>query len=431
MKTVTKLDAQSPAVKPRKRVAAYARVSRETERLQHSLSAQISYYNDMIQKNPDWIFAGVYVDDGISGTSTAKRQDFNRMIEDAEAGKIDIILTKSISRFARNTVDLLKTVRQLKEIGVEVRFERENIHSLSGDGELMLSILASFAQEESLNISYNTTWGIRKLMAKGAFYNHSRIYGYRWEGDDLVPVPEEAAVVKRIYQNFLDGKSKPETERELTADGITTRDGGRWSESSIRRILTNVTYTGNILLQKSYTVNPITKSRKMNRGELPQYFMADTHEAIIDKETFDWVQAEILRRRNSSQFRNGSLNPTFLTGKIKCGCCGRSYVHSQQMNNAQHTMFPGVIEKWSCTTRKRESGSCPGKQILHRIVLQEIRKALGTDEIDENAFSERIDHITVTGARELTFHFRDGHQTVQSWINTSKNLYDKVWRLRQ
>lgn len=167
MKTVTKIEPQQPILKSRKRVAAYARVSMETERLQHSLSAQISYYNDKIQKNPDWLFAGVYVDDGISGTGTTKREEFNRMIADADAGKIDIILTKSISRFARNTVDLLETVRHLREIGVEVWFERENIHSLSGDGELMLSILASFAQEESRNISDNVKWGIRKRMEEG------------------------------------------------------------------------------------------------------------------------------------------------------------------------------------------------------------------------------------------------------------------------
>ena len=207
MKTVTKIEPQQPILKSRKRVAAYARVSMETERLQHSLSAQISYYNDKIQKNPDWLFAGVYVDDGISDTGTAKREEFNRMIADADAGKIDIILTKSISRFARNTVDLLAKVRHLREIGVEVWFERENIHSLSGDGELMLSILASFAQEESRSLSDNCKWGIRKRMEQGIPNGHFRVYGYRWDGDELVPVPEEAAIVKRIFQNFLDAKA--------------------------------------------------------------------------------------------------------------------------------------------------------------------------------------------------------------------------------
>ena len=420
MKKVTKIEPQQPVLKPRKRVAAYARVSMETERLQHSLSAQISYYNDKIQKNPDWLFAGVYVDDGISGTGTAKREDFNRMIADADAGKIDLILTKSISRFARNTVDLLETVRHLREIGVEVWFERENIHSLSGDGELMLSILASFAQEESRSISDNVKWGTRKRFEEGIPNGHFRVYGYRWEGDVLMPVPEEAAIVKRIFQNFLDGKSRLETEREFAAEGITTREGCRWVDSNIKSVLTNVTYTGNLLLQKEFISDPFTKKRKKNRGELPQYYVPDTHEAIIDKETFDWVQSEIARRKELGPLANKALNTCFLTGKVKCGFCGLSYMHSKRANKAKRTLLGDTIETWSCGTRKRKDGHCPGKEIPHRILMQEICTAMGTDEVDEQAFSEQIDHITVTGARELTFHFRDGHETVQHWVNTSK-----------
>ena len=223
MRKITKIEPTAPVVKQKKRVAAYARVSMDTERLQHSLSAQVSYYNDKIQKNPEWLFAGVYADNGISGTGTAKREEFNRLLADCEAGKIDLVLTKSISRFARNTVDLLETVRHLKEIGVEVWFERENIRSFDWDGELLLSILASFAQEESRSISENCKWGIRKRFEKGIPNGHFRIYGYRWEGDELLIVPEEAAVVRRIFQNFLDGKSRLETEREFAGEGITTR----------------------------------------------------------------------------------------------------------------------------------------------------------------------------------------------------------------
>ena len=188
MRNVRRVEPEKPVLKPKKRVAAYARISMESERMNHSLSAQISYYNDKIQKNPDWLFAGVYADDGISGTGTAKRDEFNRLIADCDAGKIDIVLTKSISRFARNTVDLLNTVRHLKEIGVEVWFERENIHSMDGDGELMLSILASFAQEESRSISENEKWAIKKKFEQGIPNGHFRVYGYRWEGDDLIQI---------------------------------------------------------------------------------------------------------------------------------------------------------------------------------------------------------------------------------------------------
>ncbi len=202
MRTITKIEPTIPAIKARKKVAAYARVSVESERLNHSLSAQISYYNNLIQKNPNWQFAGVYADSGISGTSTNKREEFKRMIADCEKGKIDIILTKSIQRFARNTVDLLKTVRHLKNLGIEVRFEKENISSLSGDGELMLSILASFAQEESRSISENVKWATRKRFAQGLNNGKFNIYGYRWEDEQLVIVPEEAVIVKRILSEL-------------------------------------------------------------------------------------------------------------------------------------------------------------------------------------------------------------------------------------
>lgn len=227
MPNLRKIEAAIPTIREKKKVAAYARVSMQSERMLHSLSAQISYYSGLIQKNPDWEYVGVYADDFISGTNTVKRDEFKRMLEDCESRKIDIILTKSISRFARNTVDLLETVRHLKDLGIEVRFEKERINSMDGDGELMLSILASFAQEESRSISENVKWGIRKRMAEGIPNGRSRVYGYRWEGDGLVIVPEEAAVVRRIFQNFLDGKSRLETEREFADEGITTRDGCR------------------------------------------------------------------------------------------------------------------------------------------------------------------------------------------------------------
>ena len=219
MAKITRVDQAVPTIKTKKKVAAYARISMESERMNHSLSAQISYYSSLIQKNPDWQYAGVFADDGISGTGIAKRDEFKRMIEAADNGEIDIILTKSIQRFARNTVDLLETVRHLKDIGVEVRFEKEHINSMSGDGELMLTILASFAQEESRSLSENCKWGIRKRFEKGIPNGHFRVYGYRWEGDELVIVPEEAEVVRRIFQNFLDGKSRLETEREFAAEG--------------------------------------------------------------------------------------------------------------------------------------------------------------------------------------------------------------------
>ena len=418
-KIVRKIEAAAPAPVKLKRVAAYARVSMETERLNHSLSAQVSYYSELIQKHPGWVYAGVYADDGISGTKV-NRPEFQKMLAECEAGNIDIVLTKSISRFARNTVDLLETVRHLKELGIEVQFEKEHISSLSDDGELMLSLLASFAQEESRSISDNVKWGQRKRMEQGIPPGHFRVYGYHWEGDTLVPTPEEAAIVKRIFQNFLDGKSRLETEREFAAEGITTRDGCRWVDSNIKSVLCNVTYTGNLLLQKEFTADPISKKKKKNRGELPQYFVPNTHEAIIDKETFDYVQSEMARRRELGPLANKALNTCCFTGKIKCAFCGQSYMHSQRLNRAKRTLQPEKMETWACGSRKKKGGRCIGKEIPHRIILQEAASAMGLEAFDEQAFTERIDHIEVTGARELTFHFRDGHTDIRHWFNTSK-----------
>lgn len=292
MAKITRVEQAVPIIKTKKKVAAYARISMESERMNHSLSAQISYYSSLIQKNPDWQYAGVFADDGISDTGIAKRDEFKRMIKAADNGEIDIILTKSIQRFARNTVDLLETVRHLKNIGVEVRFEKEHINSMSGDGELMLTILASFAQEESRSISDNVKWGTRKRFELGIPNGRFQIYGYRWDGDHLVVEPEEAKIVKMIFDDFLNGLSAESTEKKLEKMGIKSYKGQHFSNSSIRHILSNITYTENLLFQKEYVSDPITGKSKINRGEMPQYWVENTHEAIIPLETYRAVQEE-------------------------------------------------------------------------------------------------------------------------------------------
>lgn len=412
MAKITRVEQAVPTIKTKKKVAAYARISMESERMNHSLSAQISYYSSLIQKNPDWQYAGVFADDGVSGTGTAKRDEFRRMVEAAENGEIDIILTKSIQRFARNTVDLLETVRHLKDIGVEVRFEKEHINSMSGDGELMLTILASFAQEESRSLSENCKWGIRKRFEKGIPNGHFRVYGYRWEGDDLVIVPEEAEVVRRIFQNFLDGKSRLETEREFAAEGITTREGCRWVDSNIKVVLTNVTYTGNLLLQKEFISDPISKQRKKNKGQLPQYYVEDTHPAIIDKETFDYVQSEIARRKELGPRANKSLNLTCFSGKLKCPFCGISYAHNKRTDR-------GFMEYWACGSRKKKGGRCPvGGSINHENLKKACAEVLGLDEFDEDVFSDKVDFINVPERYVLEFHLKDGGVVMKDCPNT-------------
>lgn len=417
MLKISSLESEFSLPPKRKRVAAYARVSVGTERLIHSLSAQVSYYSDLIQSNPTWDYAGVYADCGVSGTSTAHRTEFKRLLADCEAGKIDIVLTKSISRFARNTLDLLQIIRHLKELGVEVRFEKENINSLSGDGELMLTLLASFAQEESRSISENIKWSIRKRFEAGIPNGRFRVFGYRWDGDRLVIKPDEAAVVRRIYQNFLDGKSRLETERELAAEGITTLNGCRWVDSSIKEVLTNITYTGNLLFQKEFTVDPLSHKKRVNRGELPQYFVEDSHEAIISKEVFDYVQSEMARRRELGCFANKHLNLSCFSTKIKCGNCGKSYLRSAR-NGGQYAL-------WQCGSKKGNGKvSCGAKDIPEVQLTRVCSEVLGLSEFQPDVFSERVKRVEVIGKDTMRFCFTDGGTKEVHWQTDG---YTRCW----
>lgn len=412
-KTIRRIEAQIPITTRKKRVAAYARVSLDTERLENSLSAQISYYSAFIQRNPSWEYAGVFADNGISGTS-ADRTEFQRLMAECEAGHIDIILTKSISRFARNTLDTLTAVRRLRELGIEVQFEKEHIHTLSDKGELLLTLLASFAQEESRSISENVKWSVRKRMKKGIPNGRFRILGYRWQGDKLVIVPEEAAVVRRIYQDFLNGKSRLETERALNAEGIRTINGCRFQDSSLKVILTNVTYTGNLLLQKEYITDPINGKRRKNHGELPQYYVENTHEAIIDQATFDYVQQEMTRRKALGAQANKSLNLTCFSGKIKCPYCHVSYMHNPHRRKSN-------IDYWICGSRKKKKvgDGCPVKGAMSEVALKKCcAEVLGLEEFDEIVFAEKIEHLEVPEKGYLTFFMRDGSVFTRECRNT-------------
>lgn len=418
MRKISKIEPTMPTVVAKKKVAAYARISMESERMHHSLSAQISYYNALIQKKPEWEFAGVYTDDGISGTGIAKRSEFQRMLADCEAGKIDIVLTKSIQRFARNTVDLLETVRHLKDIGVEVRFEKENISSMSGDGELMLSILASFAQEESRSISENVKWGTRKRFEQGIPNGRFQIYGYRWDGDHLVVEPEEAKIVRLIYDNFLNGLSAETTEKQLEEMGVKSYKGMHFSNSSIRQILSNITYTGNLLFQKEYVSDPITGKSKINRGELPQYFVENTHEAIIPMGIYKAVQEERERRRELGAMANWSINTSCFTSKIKCGICGKSYRRSGKRQQKDKNE---VYYIWICRTKSEKGAKyCSAKSIPEKALKAVCAEVLGLAEFDETVFNEKVSRITVIGDDVFKFTFTDGTILRKQWKSTAK-----------
>lgn len=428
MRKIKKIEAAMPMAPPRRRVAAYARISLESERMNHSLSAQISYYNDFIQRNPEWEFAGVYADEGISGTSIKKRNGLQQMLADCENGSIDMVITKSIQRFARNTLDLLEIIRHLKELGIEVWFEKENIHTLSGEGELMLTILASFAQEESRSISENVKWGTRKRFERGIPNGRCQIYGYRWEDDQLVIVPEEAAVVRRIFQNFLDGKSRLETERELEADGIRTRQGCVMRDSNLAKILTNITYTGNLLLQREFISDPINKKRMKNQGELPQYWVENTHEPIIALETFRYVQEEMAKRRELGPLANKSINTSFFTGRIKCPYCGISYMHGKGIKNGHG------YDNWKCGSKKKKKvgDGCPVLgSISHRKLLEACLEVLGMEEFDEDEFLRQVDHIEVPRDYTLLFYMQDGRRIEKACPNTGhKDCWTAEYRAR-
>ena len=404
MRKISKIEPKLPVIQARKKVAAYARVSRDTERLMHSVSAQVSYYSALIQKNPEWEYAGVYADMGISGTDTSKRGEFLRMLADCEEGKIDIILTKSISRFARNTVDLLETVRHLKDLGIEVRFEKEHIHSLSEDGELMLTLLASFAQEESRSISENVKWGVRKRFQSGEIgAANKHILGYRYD-DELrkyVIIPEEAESVRWMFQMYIDGVSLREIAGSMNRAGIRTTLGNDFQEASVRQLIFNEVYVGDIRRQKCYMADPITKTKVKNCGELPQYYMADCHEAIIDRETYAKVQAEMERRA-------GLVNPTYpFTGKIKCGICGQSFTRRKGTTKGKEYV------SWFCRAKKEVGMTCTSRNYSEQNLMEICAKLMGTDSFDGTAFESSVRLISALPDGSLEVQFFDGQ--IKRW----------------
>ena len=323
--TISRFTATPINERKKRRTAAYARVSTDSEEQLTSYSAQVDYYTNYIKSRDDWEFVSVYTDEGITGTNTKHREGFKRMVADALAGKIDLIVTKSVSRFARNTVDSLTTVRQLKEKGVEIYFEKENIWTLDSKGELLITIMSSLAQEESRSISENCTWGQRKRFADGKVtVPFKRFLGYdRGPDGNLVLNKDEAVIIRRIYSMFLQGMTPHGIAARLTADGIKSPGGkDKWNAGAVRSILTNEKYKGDALLQKSYTVDFLTKKKKVNEGEIPQYYVEGNHEAIIQPEVFELVQRELARRKGSTGKPSGVH---IYSSKIKCGQCGSWY----------------------------------------------------------------------------------------------------------
>lgn len=393
---ITRIEPTVTTLTSQKKVAAYARVSMESDRLNHSLSAQVSYYSNLIQKNPAWIYVGVYADSGISGGDIRRRTEFKRLVEDCDAGKIDIILCKSISRFARNTVDLLETVRHLKSLGIDVWFEKENIKSLSADGELMLGILAGFAEEESRSQSDNAKWSIQKKFERGEQW-HTAAYGYRWDGKSFVVCEEEANAIRVIYENFLRDVPLRQISRWLAEHGYAC------SMFFIRYVLQNMVYAGDVLLQRYITENPRTHRIIENKGQLPRYYVTDNHPAIIDRETFEKVQEKI---RGSYEFNPAAhriVKPSCFSAKIICGKCGAHFVKGVTRTNGHD----GLQEHWFCYG-KIHKRTCDARNIRGYRLREASCEVLGLSEFDEDVFAKTVEKILTTDTDVLEFHFYDG-----------------------
>ena len=376
------------ASKRQLRVAAYCRVSTDDEEQLTSYEAQKNYYTDKIMTNKEWTMAGIFADEGITGTSARKRPEFLRMIRQCKQGKIDIVLTKSISRFARNTVDCLNYVRALKELGIAVIFEKENMNTLEIDSEILITMLGAFAQSESESISANVRWGIRQAMKEGkATIQYKYLYGYR-KGDDSKPeiIPDQAEVVRKIYDLFLSGTPVRGIQEYLNANSVPNINGEpKWARSAIDSILTNEKYCGDVLLQKTYIDDCINKKVKKNTGQLPMYLVQNHHEGIISRETFDAAQAELARRsagkspskKNAPTGRSRYSSKYALSDRLYCGECGTRYQRCTWRNRDGSKRIV-----WRCVSRvdygNKYCHDSPtlDEEPLHRAILAAINSAV-------------------------------------------------------
>lgn len=374
--------------KAKLKVAAYCRVSTDSDEQASSYEAQIEHYTSYINEPPDWTLAGIYANDGISGTNTKKRDEFNRMIDECMAGNIEMIITKSISRFARNTLDCLKYIRQLKDKNIAVFFEKENINSMDSKGEVMLTIMASLAQQESQSLSQNVKMGLQYRYQQGEIQVNCKWFlGYtKDEKKRLVIDPDEAEIVKRIYREYLEGASMLKIARGLESDGILNGAGReKWHTSNLNQILRNEKYIGDALLQKTYTTDFLTKKRVMNHGIVPQYYVENSHEAIIPREIFMQAQEEQIRRRIVHTSPNGK-NRSFsgvhcFSNTILCGNCGEIFRRVHWNNRGKKSIV------WRCASRLENTGLfCEARTVLENTLEQVMVTAIYQALCDKDRF---------------------------------------------
>ena len=356
---VIKIEAAEKPENARLRVAAYTRVSSDSDDQLNSFAAQNRYYAELISGKSEWRMVDIYADEGITGTSAAKREDFQRMMADCRRGLIDQILVKSISRFARNTKDCLEAVRELKELGVNVRFEREGIDTANVSSELITAIYAAFAQKESESISGNMRWSYQRRMEAGTFLPSSMAYGYKLVGRKIEIDADAALVVCRIFQWYLNGVNRTAIAKKLNEEGISSGQCKKWHDASVRYILTNEKYTGDSLWQKTYTSDTLPTTRHKNKGEHEQYYAVGTHPPIISREIFDQAQNLLQKRETDYRKRNCSGSHP-LTGKIVCGCCGSTFRRKEYRGNI----------RWTCMGHERSGKDCPITPITGKTIYE-------------------------------------------------------------
>lgn len=430
--------------RPKLRVAAYCRVSTDSDEQATSYEAQVEHYTAFIKQNSEWEFAGIFADDGISGTNTKKREEFNRMIGECMAGNIDLIVTKSISRFARNTLDCLKYIRELKEKNIPVFFEKENINTMDSKGEVLLTIMASLAQQESQSLSQNVKLGLQYRYQNGEVQvNHNRFLGYTKDEDGhLIIEPVEAEVVKRIYREYLEGASLLQICRSLKADSIlTAANKPHWRPETVKKILQNEKYIGDALLQKTYTVDFLTKKRVKNNGIGPQYYVENSHEPIIPRELFMQVQEEMVRRANLRGGKDGKKrvysSKYALSSIVYCGQCGDIYRRVHWNNRG----YKSIV--WRCVSRLEEKGSeCTAPTIneetLQTAVVKAINELLANKEPFLQALQKNIATILNEENDNATNDIDSKLEELQQQLliqAKSKNDYedvaDEIYHLRE
>lgn len=415
MREIIKIENKDTKPVKRKRAAAYARVSGGKDAQLHSLSAQVSYYNNYIGSRGDWELAGIYADEALPGTKES-RPEFQRMLSDCRAGRIDLIITKSITRFARNTLTLLSAVRELKELGVDVYFEKENIHSLGMDGELMLALLASFAQEESRSASENQKWRIRKKFEQGLTVT-GYMFGYRLKDGTLTIIPEEAGVVRQIFTDYLSGMGKTTIAKKLNRLHIPTKRGAPWNKNTVQYILQNEKYTGSLLLQKTYKLDYVSKRKMKNHGELPMYYVENSHEAIISRTMFEQVQQELKSRAEKHGFNKHASGPYLYTSLLHCGFCGK---HFQRKLTASGKKYPKK-PAWLCITYMNHGRDvCPAQKIPEEILTATTAEVLGVTDFDREMLTAQVKEIQVPGHNRLVYVFHDGSTKEVSWQHRSR-----------